>query len=283
MTTNFRWRMMLTLVCMGLVVGYLVHLKGTFESRLILRAEVESASGLFEGMKVIYKGFELGRLTELELLPTGQINSTLQIHQKHARFMTQGAVLKISKEKIVTTELVLIRDEANPVALRSMDQIRIIKDDVTADVTKRLDPLLQKLQLLLTQLSDPDHGLQASLAQSRQVMQQTVHTLEVTSHAMKQISDDKHGLPAVLGQTLQTLEHTNHAMQQLGDENKGLPAVLVQTKTTMAEFEKSLIQTQQTLGGANRLMEKVDGSMQDIKSAPIYRWLVPSNKNAIPP
>lgn len=283
MIRSFHWRIALTLVGVVLIFGYLINLKGTFESKLILRADVESASGLFEGMKVNYKGFELGRLTQLELLPTGKVNTTLQIHQKYAGFMTQGSVLKISKEKIVTNELVLIRDESNPAALQSMDQIHIIKDDVTADVTKRLDPLLQKVQLLLTQLSDPAHGIQASLVQSREVMQQTVHTLELTSHAMQQLGDDKKGLPAVLGKTLQSLEHTNRTMQQLGDEKNGLPAVLVQTRDTMVELEKSLVQTQKTLGGANRLIETVDGSLQDIKAAPVYKWLVPSNTNAAKP
>jgi phospholipid/cholesterol/gamma-HCH transport system substrate-binding protein len=283
MTNSFRWRIALTLVGMVLVLGYLINLKGTFESKLILRADVESASGLFEGMKVTYKGFELGRLTQLELLPTGKVNSTLQIHHKHAGFMTQGSVLKISKEKIVTTELVLIRDESNSAALRSMDQIHVIKDDVAADVTKRIDPLLQKVQLLLTQLSDPDQGIQASLAQSKQVMQQTVHTLELTSRAMQQLGDDKKGLPAVLGHTLQSLEHTNRTMQQLGDEKKGLPAVLGQTRDTMVELEKSLVQTQKTLSGANRLIENVDGSLQDIKAAPVYKWLIPGNANPTKP
>jgi phospholipid/cholesterol/gamma-HCH transport system substrate-binding protein len=283
MTNSFRWRIALTFVCMGLVVGYLMHLKGTFDSKLILRADVESASGLFEGMKVTYKGFELGRLTQLELLPTGKVNSTLQIHHQHAGFMTQGSVLKISKEKIVTTELVLIRDETNQATLRAMDPISIIKDDVTADITKRLDPLLQKVQLLLTQLSDPAHGIQASLVESKAVMHQTVRTLEVTSRAMQQLGDDKKGLPAVLGQTLLTLEHTNRTMQQLGDEKMGLPAVLGQTRDTMVELEKALVQTQQTLGGANRLIENVDGSLQDIKSAPVYKWLIPNNTNATKP
>jgi len=283
MTNSFRWRLALTAIAMSLVVGYLLHLKGNFEPKLILRAQVESAAGLFEGMKVTYKGFELGRLTQLELLPTGEIKGTLQIHPSHASFMTQGSVLKVSKEKIVTSELVLIRDDSNQLALHSMDQIHIIKEDVTADVTRRLDPLLQKVQLLLTQLSDPDQGIQASLVQSKQVMQQTAQTLEVTSHAMKQLGDEKKGLPAVLGQTLQTLEHTNHAMKQLSDEKNGLPAMLGQTRDTLVELEKSLVQTQQTLGGANRLIDNVDESLQDIKSAPLYKWLVPSHKAASQP
>jgi hypothetical protein len=100
---------------------------------------------------------------------------------------------------------------------------------------------------------------------------------------MKQLGDEKKGLPAVLGQTLQTLEHTSHAMKQLGDEKNGLPAVLVQTRDTLVELEKSLVQTQQTLGGANRLIDNVDESLQDIKSAPLYKWLVPNQKAASQP
>jgi septal ring factor EnvC (AmiA/AmiB activator) len=97
------------------------------------------------------------------------------------------------------------------------------------------------------------------------------------------LGDDKKGLPAVLGQTLQSLEHTNRTMQQLGDEKKGLPAVLGQTRDTMVELEKSLVQTQKTLSGANRLIENVDGSLQDIKAAPVYKWLIPGNANPTKP
>lgn len=252
---SFRWRVLLTLLAMGMALGYLVHLKGVFDAALTLRVEVESASGLFEGMKVTYKGFELGRLTHLELTAAGDIQGAVQVKQKHAHFLTQGAALKISKEKIVTSELVLIRDESNNSPLNSNDAIKIIKDDMAADVTKRLDPLLNKVQMLLTQLADPEQGIQASLSQSRKVMQQTVHTLEHTSQAMKQLSDEKNGLPAVLGTT----------------------------RDTMVELEKTLVQTQTTLGSANRLMDNVDDTVNGIKTAPVYKWLVPLRKEESKP
>lgn len=244
---NFRWRMLGTLLALAFALGYLAHLKGVFESRLLLRVEVDSAAGLFEGMKVTYKGFELGRLTQLELSSQGEVRGLLQIRKQHAAFFTQGVVLKLSKEKIVTTELVLVRDEAGALPMASMSSIKVLKDDVAADVTKRLDPLLGKLQQLLTQMADPEHGVQASLTQSRKVMIQTAQTLEHTSHAMRQLSDDRNGLPAVLGQT----------------------------RDTMVQLEKSLAQTQVTLGTADRLIQNVDGTVSEVRSAPIYKWLVP--------
>lgn len=244
---NFRWRILGTLLAVTFALGYLAHLKGVFESRMLLSLEVDSASGLFEGMKVTYKGFELGRLAQLELGPRGDVRGTLQIRTQHAAFFTQGSVLKLSKEKIVTSELVLVRDEAGDAPMAFMSSIKVLREDVTADVTKRLDPLLSRLQQLLTQMADPEHGVQASLNQSQKVMVQTAKTLEDTSHAMRQLSDDHNGLPAVLGQT----------------------------RDTMAQLEKSLLQTQTTLGSADRLIQNVDGTVNEVKSAPVYKWLVP--------
>jgi phospholipid/cholesterol/gamma-HCH transport system substrate-binding protein len=244
---SFRWRMLLTLLAMVLALGYLAHLKGVFEKPLILQADVDSGSGLYEGMKVTYKGFELGRLAQIELTTSGLIQGHIQIRPQHANFFTQGSTLKISKEKIVTSELQLIRDESNHKPLNSMAYIKIEKDDMASDVTKRLDPLLNKVQMLLTQLADPELGIQASLTQSRKVMQQTTVTLG----------------------------HTSHAMQQIGDEKNGLPVVLGKTRDTMVELEKTLVQTQKALGSANRLMDNVDETVHDVKSAPAYKWLVP--------
>ena len=248
---NFRWRMLGTVLAVTFALGYLAHLKGVFESRLMLRIEVDSAAGLFEGMKVTYKGFELGRLAQLELSSQGEVRGTLQIRTQHAGFFTQGAVLKLSKEKIVTSELLLVQDEARSEPMASMSSIKVVKEDVAADVSKRLDPLLGKLQQLLTQMADPEHGVQASLTQSRKVMIQTA----------------------------QTLEHTSHAMRQLSDDRNGLPAVLVQTRETMLQLEKSLAQTQTTLGSADRLIQNVDGTVNEVRSAPVYKWLVPKKSD----
>ena len=72
-------------------------------------------------------------------------------------------------------------------------------------------------------------------------------------------------------------------MKQLSDEKNGLPAVLGTTRDTMVELEKTLVQTQTTLGSANRLMDNVDDTVNGIKTAPVYKWLVPLRKEESKP
>ncbi len=261
---RFRWQLLLTLAAMGLVMLYLAQLKGTWESRLTLDFETDSAASLHEGMKVNYKGFEIGKLTRLALSPQGVVKGQVQIREAYAAFMTEGAVLKVTKDKIVTAELTLIRDEAQKQPLLEHARIAIQRDDLTADLTKRIDPLLVKFQLLLSQISDPKDGIQANLQQSRQVMVHTVEVLQQSTLAMKAMSDPQSGLPAVLGQTRDTMS--------------ALQPTAAQATSTLKELESSLAQTRKTLDTADKLIQNVDGTLQDVQSAPLYRWLVPKKK-----
>ena len=262
---RFRWQLLLTMAAMALAMLYLAQLKGAWESRLTLDFETDSAASLHEGMKVNYKGFEIGKLTRLALSPQGVVKGQVQIREAYTAFMTEGAVLKVTKDKIVTAELTLIRDEAQKKPLLEHARIAIQREDLTADLTKRIDPLLVKFQLLLNQISDPKDGIQANLQQSRQVMVHTVEVLQQSTLAMKAMSDPQSGLPAVLGQTRDTMS--------------ALQPTATQATSTLKELESSLVQTRKTLGTADKLIQNVDGTLQEVQSAPLYRWLVPKKKN----
>lgn len=261
----FRWQILLTLAAMALVMGYLAMLKGAWESRLTLDFETDSAASLHQGMKINYKGFEIGKLTHLALSPQGVVNGQVEIREAYSGFMTEGAALKVTKDKIVTAELTLIRDEKRETPLAEHARIAILREDMAADITRRIDPLLTKFQLLLTQISDPKDGIQANLRQSRMVMEHTVSVLQQSAQTMKSMSDPQNGLPAVLGQTRDTMS--------------ALQPTAAQATATLKELESSLVQTRKTLDTADKLIQNVDTTVQDVQSAPLYRWLVPK-KNA---
>ena len=262
--TRFRWLLALTLAAMVLAMVSLAMLKGRWESRLTLDFETPSAASLHEGMKVNYRGFEIGKLTRLGLSPQGMVTGQVQIREAYAPFLTEGSVLKVSKDKIVTAELALIRDESQPKRLADHARIDIQREDLTADLTRRIDPLLLKFQHLLAQLSDPKDGIQANLKLSRQVMAHTVEVMQQTAHAMQAMSDPQNGLPAVLGQTRDTMS--------------ALQPTAAQATSTLKELETSLVQTRKTLDTADKLIHNVDGTLQDVQTAPLYRWLVPKRE-----
>jgi phospholipid/cholesterol/gamma-HCH transport system substrate-binding protein len=266
-TSRLIWQIVITAVVMLALVGYVAKLRGTFDDKHTLQLQTASGADLFEGMQISYKGFTLGRITKLRLTPEGQVQGRVEIQADKANFFTQGSVLKISKEKIVTTELVLVRDAQQTTPLANQAAIAVVRDDLAADVTRRLEPLLEHFQQLLQQMSDPQHGIQAVMKQSRSVMVQTNQTLDQTTRTMTLMNDTEKGLPAVLDQTRMTMGALQPTAQQA-------------TKT-LVELEKSIAQTRETMASTQTLLQHIDTTVSEVESAPIYRWLVPAkNKPA---
>ena len=258
------WQIAITLLLFSAAVGYVAKLRGAFDDKFSLQLQTPSGADLFEGMHVTYKGFKLGRVSSLQLTPQGDVVGQIEIASDKAHFFTQGSALKISKEKIVTAELVLQRNEQDLTPLPSHAGIPVVRDALAADVTRRLEPLLQNFQQLLTQLADPEHGIQATMKQSRSVMSHTNKTLDQTTTAMSLMSDTEKGLPAVLNQTRMTMGALQPTAQQ--------------ATQTLAELEKSIAQSRETMASTNQLVQHIDTAVGEVQSAPLYRWLVPSKK-----
>ena len=127
---RLRWQLLLTLLAMALAMLYLATLKGVWEKRLTLDFETDSAASLHEGMAVNYKGFEICQLTRMALTPQGVVSGQVQIREAYVGFMTEGSALKVTKDKIVTAELTLLRDDTRPTPLTEHARIAIVREDV---------------------------------------------------------------------------------------------------------------------------------------------------------
>lgn len=231
--------------------GYqFAKVQGLVGTKFSLQIQTDSGADLFQGMKVTYKGFRLGKLAELELTATGQVVGRVDIQEDRASFFTKGATLKLSKEKIITSELVLIPSQLDAPAMLNNGPIEIVRESVANDLANRFEPLITKVDLLLQQLADPRLGVQATLTQSRSTMYETTQLL-------KQITDSEHGLTKVMDKTRDTMSTTQVLIDQLNNPKSGvLP----------------------TLNNVNNLMIKVDGAINDVEHSPTYRWLIPKAK-----
>jgi uncharacterized coiled-coil protein SlyX len=51
-----------------------------------------------------------------------------------------------------------------------------------------------------------------------------------------------------------------------------------QATQTLAELEKSIAQSRETMASTNQLVQHLDTTVSEVQSAPLYRWFVPSKK-----
>jgi ABC-type transporter Mla subunit MlaD len=137
--------------------------QGVFEQRVTLKFVTTSGQNLSRGMPILYKGFKVGYLDALDLEKTGNITAEVVFKEKHAGFVTVGSTLRISKDKIVTSELVL---EPGPLTAARMTEGQEIPlktdggiDALEKRIFDRIDPVISNLNTLITRLSDPQIGV----------------------------------------------------------------------------------------------------------------------------
>ena len=279
--TTLMWGI-LFFVLLALSISYL---KGYFSKPINFKITTEFTSDLREGIKVTYKGFKLGTLSKLKLNTNGNVDAFITIDENYKEFFKEGVKLKISKDKIVTTELVLVELHQDGSLLAPNSLVEVINENMTTDVTKKVEPLLNKISLLLDQLADPKLGLQATLTRSREAMNQT-------SHLISTLSDEEKGLPPVLNETKQTMSSlrpvTSEAVKTL--KEFGNTAVKVQDDLDQVKqlldqlldpkdgIKQTMTQTQTVIDKTDQLLENVDQVVTDVTNAPIYKFLVPTKK-----
>ena len=279
--TTLMWGI-LFFVLLALSISYL---KGYFSKPINFKITTEFTSDLREGIKVTYKGFKLGTLSKLKLNTNGNVDAFITIDENYKEFFREGVKLKISKDKIVTTELVLVELHQDGSLLAPNSLVEVINENMTTDVTKKVEPLLNKISLLLDQLADPKLGLQATLTRSREAMNQT-------SHLISTLSDEEKGLPPVLNETKQTMSSlrpvTSEAVKTL--KEFGNTAVKVQDDLDQVKqlldqlldpkdgIKQTMTQTQTVIDKTDQLLENVDQVVTDVTNAPIYKFLVPTKK-----
>jgi len=269
--------MLVALAGLGFTLAYL---RGSFEEKITMYFETDNAAGLYEGMKIKYRGFDVGSLKSLELADSGVVSGELLFKQSEARFLRVGAFLKVSKEKIVTNELLLDGVDITKNLATPNTKIQLIRSDVTDDLTKRLDPMLDRFALLLDQLSDPQKGLQPTLVAANLAMRETSETLKATRSTLQDLSQSTNQLPSAITETKLMIQKLAPLAEQTGVTLKALEGTINETKfvmqklapvteqtgITLKALEGTIKETTQAMGTTNTFIKNLDNPKDGIRA-----------------
>ncbi len=291
-------------IAVGLLALLLAYRQGVFERHLVYTFATPSGQNLSKGMSVLYKGFKVGYLDALELEPDGRITGQVVIKQKHAGFVTQGAQLRLSKDKIVTTELLLEPGPKGAIPLPSGAELALNTDGgmdaLERRILDRVDPVLAELTALVKRLGDPQHGvpsaveaLRVSLLQANTALIQVNTTLKTANQSFadidKRIKDPR--IDDILGNANNTLAGLKANTDELGKTLVGSQQLMATGQQFMAGGQQVLgttdatmknINTElaQTLKATQRVLAETVGLMEDMRGSTLGRWVVGPRKAA---
>lgn len=292
-TPQTRKFMLVTLVVVlvaGLFALALAYRQGVFERHLSYHFTTTSGQNLSRGMPVLFKGFKIGYLDALDLRTDGRITGDLAIKEKHGVFMTEGVSLHITKDKIVTSELVLEAGPPGGAVLPDGGEV-VFRTDGGIDalekrILDRIDPVLAQLSQLMQHLGDPQHGmpaaveaLRADLVQARATLAQVDAVLATANRSFgaldERIRDPR--VDAILTHADQTLAGLKSNTEQLNRTLESSQQLMATGQQTLQGSNRELAAT---LQATRRVLTETVQLMDDVRGSTLGRWLVAPRKPA---
>lgn len=146
--------------------------KDLFADLATYRLLSESGEGLSQGMPVLFSGFEIGKVSALELSEKGQVLITISVAQKHARWVRETSAFTLEKPLVGSPRIVVKTDDTASPELPA-DKIVPIKtiDDIN-EVIKKAQPLVERIQSVadnVDRMTNADSELNKIIADTRKI------------------------------------------------------------------------------------------------------------------
>lgn len=253
------------LLALGL---WLAKKQGAFDDNLVLRFSTPSGEHLSNGMKVVYQGFPIGQVKNLELTPNGQIQGAIEVKEKYRNLATTGSSLELASAKLVGAELILRKHPTNTDSLKNNDVIDLKHFDLAHDLEKKvlekIDPAIARVMAVTAEISDPNKGLPATLGNINKTLVSTEKLLN-SLNARAQDPRVDHMLTNLdLGSAsmVRNAELTEKTMQS--------------ARQVLGSTQKVMESTQKTMESTNSLVQKTEQTLQDFRQSGVGRWIAPA-------
>lgn len=262
-----------TIMLVILAALFIAYKKDLFADLAMYRLQSESGEGLTQGMPVLFSGFEIGKVKDLELSEKGQVVITITVPRKHVRWIREESTFTLEKP-LVGTPRIVVRTEKTDGPELSYNKIVPIKtiDDIN-EVIKKAQPLVERIQSVadnIDRMTNADSELNKIISDTRKMTKM----LSEKKSLLEMATGDKKGqetLMKTLEQVAAITETVDGTMKRIdgmvakADEavlgDKGSVAII---NNILSDIEGKFKRLDTLIDNAITMSADLQGTTQDI-------------------
>jgi len=158
----------ITLLIIG-AVGFVAYKKDVFSKVYTYTLSSKTGENLTEGMPVVFWGFNIGRVSSLELTEQGVLIQ-IKIPERHNRVIRAHSRFILDKPLLGTSRIIVLTSDLNepPLSPKTVPEIGVSND--INELIKRVQPIAEKLDTIAANvavvtgdLADPEGAVQGIL------------------------------------------------------------------------------------------------------------------------
>ncbi|HOP35680.1 MAG TPA: hypothetical protein PL090_05095 [Syntrophales bacterium] len=134
-----------TVLLIVLFIGYVAWKKDYFSKVYTFTLFAKSGEGFSQGMPVVFSGFEIGKVYDLELNEKGVVIITVKIPERHVKWLHGDSILILDRPLIGTPKIVVYTSNLESPVLSTESVLEVFPVDSINDAVQRVQPLIEKV------------------------------------------------------------------------------------------------------------------------------------------
>ena len=226
--------------------------KSIFKDTKTLYTVYDEVEGLIPGAKVTINGLSIGKISNIDFLPsTTKILVTMDV-RKELNFSKESAAMLYEVGLIGGKAISIVPKFDNNKTIQSGDTLRSeIKPSFTDLINRQIEPLQIKIESMLTSADSLFVGVSNVLDSDTQAnLKNTLENLSVTMENINNASLAAHNILA------QNQEQLNATFVNIKDTSENLKSIT--DSISSAEISRSINQFSKTVAGLNTIVSAID-------------------------
>ena len=226
--------------------------KSIFKDTKTLYTVYDEVEGLIPGAKVTINGLSIGKISNIDFLPsTTKILVTMDV-RKELNFSKESAAMLYEVGLIGGKAISIVPKFDNNKTIQSGDTLRSeIKPSFTDLINRQIEPLQIKIESMLTSADSLFVGVSNVLDSDTQAnLKNTLENLSVTMENLNNASLAAHNILA------QNQEQLNATFVNIKDTSENLKSST--DSISSAEISRSINQFSKTVAGLNTIVSAID-------------------------
>ena len=222
----------LTVLLITTGLGYIAYKKGIFQTEQTFTLSSRTGDGLTVGMPLIFSGFKIGKIYDLELSEQGIVLVMVRVPSQHFKWLRSDSRFILERPLIGSPKLVVVTTNMNsaPLSPKAVPAVTEVND--INETIRKFEPLLAKVALIMDHVEE----ITASLADKKSLIEMAV--------------GDQESVNAVYS-----------ALKNTRAITEGADGLLKKTDAALYGPDGLLKKTDAALYGADGLLKKTDAAL----------------------
>ncbi|PKN66747.1 MAG: hypothetical protein CVU54_17715 [Deltaproteobacteria bacterium HGW-Deltaproteobacteria-12] len=250
---------------------YLAYEKGFFAKVYTFTLSSKSGDGLTEGMPVVFSGFNIGKVSALELSDKGIVLIKIKIAQKHVKWIKEDSSFILYRPLIGAARIEVVTNNLNSHPLTD-DKIVVVQsvNDIN-DAIQKVQPLLEKitkiadnLEHLSNNLASPQGDLNVILGNAQKI----TTTLSTKKSLLEMAIADEESVKSI-HEALKKIKDIATKLDRMVDKTDaqlyGQEGTLPNINTILKDIAGKLQKLDATVDNINKISRDTSDGMKDFR------------------